>query len=158
MTWFKTLRGPRSAAAISWIAVVAWAAFIFAASAHTGSDFRDQTDWLGQLKAQLDAWLAAAAIPGLTESSSLGHFTEYTVLGALLANALRHHLPLGRACLAAIVLASCYGVTDELHQLFVPDRCCDPADWVVDTLGAALGAGLAGGAFARKTDGRGQGN
>lgn len=44
--------------------------------------------------------------------------------------------------LAALALASLYGVSDEVHQLFVPGRMCDPADWVTDTLGAALGACL----------------
>ncbi len=30
-------------------------------------------------------------------------------------------------------------MTDELHQLFVAGRHCDPVDWLVDTLGAAVG-------------------
>jgi VanZ family protein len=38
------------------------------------------------------------------------------------------------------VVASLYGVTDELHQAFVPNRSCDLRDWVADTLGGALGA------------------
>lgn len=40
----------------------------------------------------------------------------------------------------AVAAASLYGVTDEIHQLFVPGRFCDPADWLVDTLGALTGA------------------
>jgi VanZ family protein len=38
------------------------------------------------------------------------------------------------------VLASAYGITDELHQAFVPLRMPDPMDWLVDTVGAAVGA------------------
>ncbi|MCQ5071798.1 VanZ family protein [Adlercreutzia sp. DFI.6.23] len=34
-------------------------------------------------------------------------------------------------------------MTDEFHQSFVPGRMCDPADWLTDTRGAALGAGTA---------------
>lgn len=45
--------------------------------------------------------------------------------------------------LAAVAIASLYGVTDEFHQSFVPDRACDPVDWLVDTAGAALGAVIA---------------
>ena len=75
--------------------------------------------------------------------SSIAHFCEYTVFGALLANALRCHMPLGRACVLAIVCGSLYGVTDEFHQLFVPGRMCDPLDWLVDTAGSGLGSGLA---------------
>ena len=40
-------------------------------------------------------------------------------------------------------LVMAYGITDELHQAFVPGRLCDPADWLTDTLGASLGATLA---------------
>lgn len=132
--------GLAPATVISWIAVAAWAVFIFMASAHTGSDFQNATDWLGQLKQQLDAWLTQADIPGFTESSSIGHFAEYLILGALLANALGRHGSPAFAWLAAVAVASLYGITDELHQLFVPGRFCDPADWMVDTVGAALGA------------------
>lgn len=39
-----------------------------------------------------------------------------------------------------VVFASLYGVTDEVHQIFVPGRFCDPLDWLVDTAGALLGA------------------
>lgn len=74
--------------------------------------------------------------------SPIGHFAEFFLLGLALANALRLHLPLGRAAALAVALASAYGVTDELHQIFVPGRTCDPLDWLVDTIAAALAAAL----------------
>ncbi len=40
----------------------------------------------------------------------------------------------------AIFLGSLYGLADELHQYFVPNRYADPIDWVADTLGSAVGA------------------
>lgn len=42
-------------------------------------------------------------------------------------------------CLA-VAIASLYGITDEIHQIFVPGRFCDPLDWMTDTAGALLGA------------------
>ena len=42
------------------------------------------------------------------------------------------------AALAAVAIASVYGVTDELHQYFVPGRSSDVHDWVADTSGAGL--------------------
>ena len=39
-----------------------------------------------------------------------------------------------------IFLGSLYGLADELHQYFVPNRYADPVDWVADTLGSAIGA------------------
>jgi VanZ family protein len=35
-------------------------------------------------------------------------------------------------------LASAYGLIDEIHQYFVPGRDCNAADWLFDTLGAAV--------------------
>lgn len=42
----------------------------------------------------------------------------------------------------AVLLASLYGMTDELHQAFVPGRSADVADWLADTLGAVLAVTL----------------
>ena len=69
------------------------------------------------------------------------------------STALRCHMPLRRACLIAIACASLYGVSDEVHQLFVPERMCDPVDWMVDTAGSALGSGITY-AVLRKRDAR----
>lgn len=41
----------------------------------------------------------------------------------------------------AIIVAA-YGISDEVHQSFVPGRDCNVWDWVADTIGAILGAGL----------------
>jgi VanZ family protein len=43
----------------------------------------------------------------------------------------------------AWLIASVYGVTDEIHQSFVPERMADVRDVVADTVGAALGLGAA---------------
>ncbi len=130
---------------LSWAAVVLWAAFIFFMSAHTGADLDEGTDFAAQVK----RWLTALAAPvfgeGVDVVSPAAHFTEYAVFGALLFAALVQTRPQHRrvALVAvAVAIASVYGVTDELHQSFVPDRACDPADWLVDTLGATLGAFL----------------
>ena len=48
-----------------------------------------------------------------------------------------------RAMLWAVVAASIYGVTDEVHQLFVPLRDSSWQDWFADTIGAAIGAAAA---------------
>ena len=78
------------------------------------------------------------------------HFTEYFVLGLLLYMAisinfgstldmldadlrfgkilrLRYFLP--------VVIVFGYAGTDELHQYFVPDRCCSFRDVLIDTTG-----------------------
>lgn len=37
-----------------------------------------------------------------------------------------------------VTLASLYGVSDEVHQFFVPGRSADVTDWLADTLGALV--------------------
>ena len=102
-----------------WAPVVAWAGVIFLMSSVPGS-----------------------SLPGRLPSE-VGHLGEYFVLGILLFLALRVDLPAGRALVIAIVIASAYGVTDEFHQRFVVLRTPDVYDWVLDTLGALAGTGLA---------------
>ena len=44
----------------------------------------------------------------------------------------------------AIPVAICflYGLSDEIHQLFVENRMFDPADLAADVMGAAVATGL----------------
>ena len=59
----------------------------------------------------------------------------YAVLGGLL------RLATGRTG-AAVAWAGAYGVSDEVHQAFVPGRSPDPLDWLADAFGAWVGAAL----------------
>ncbi|WP_080801107.1 VanZ family protein [Arabiibacter massiliensis] len=133
----------RRTVAASWALVALWAVFIFFMSSNTDTGLNEGLGFFSGIYQAMKDVQAQLLGPDVDVLSSIAHFCEYTVFGALLANALRRHMPLGRACLAAIACASLYGVTDEFHQLFVPGRMCDPADWLVDTLGASLGSGLA---------------
>lgn len=128
----------------AWGLVAAWCAFIFFASAHTGTDLDAGDDLLSRIRLALDAWQTATFGPDVDVISNAAHFLEYLVLGVLLFIALSRHLERRRTVLiVAIALASAYGATDEFHQLFVEGRFCDPVDWITDTAGAALGAILA---------------
>jgi len=72
------------------------------------------------------------------------HLMEYAGLGALCYRAFRYAAGAwgGRYSLPlAVLAASLYGVTDEVHQAFVPFREASGADWMADTVGAMLGAG-----------------
>lgn len=129
-----------------WCAVALWAAFIFFMSAHSGDDLSTGDDLIARVKQWLAAATAALFGPGVDVVSPAAHFAEYAVFGALLFGALQQSFPDRRSwrlAAVAVVIASLYGATDELHQYFVPDRACDPLDWLVDTCGSALGALLA---------------
>ncbi|MCA9424620.1 MAG: VanZ family protein, partial [Candidatus Omnitrophica bacterium] len=40
--------------------------------------------------------------------------------------------------LIAIALSALYGISDEFHQSFVPERTSDIFDWFADLVGASL--------------------
>lgn len=40
----------------------------------------------------------------------------------------------------AVVLVSCFGASDEIHQYFTPGRSCTVSDWLADTSGASAAA------------------
>ena len=67
------------------------------------------------------------------------HFCEYFGLGFLLPLAI----PGGatrRRFLLAFFLAAAYGISDEIHQSFVPGRDASVWDWLADAAGAWTGA------------------
>jgi VanZ family protein len=109
----------RARRVIALIAAILWAALIFFLSATPGSAFPSHPNAL----------------------NVVAHFGEYLLLAALLALAIdAPRRPLWQTALIAVLLASLYGASDELHQLFVAGRSADPVDWVVDTAGALVGA------------------
>jgi VanZ family protein len=110
--------GRRTGTLLLWTAVLAWAGVIFTLSAQPGS-----------------------RLPG--GWSVQGHFGVYAVLGVLLWLALGGRSAGVRGIVLAIVIASAYGITDEFHQSFVPQRTPDVFDWATDTVGAAVGVMLA---------------
>lgn len=86
-------------------------------------------------------------LPALTTrfSDKLLHAVEYGGLAGLLAVGLARLRPgrVVRAALLAMALAAAYGLTDELHQAFVPGRDASLLDWAFDALGAVVGGILA---------------
>lgn len=86
--------------------------------------------------------LPASELPqiGFPGVDKLEHGLAYAALGAAVARALGGPPSwLGRWGLAA-ALAIGYGVSDEVHQLFVPGRRFDVADLLADAVGATIGA------------------
>ena len=126
---------------LSWTAVAIIAIFIFWMSSKDGTTVNEGSGIFSAIKAWLSS-VAQSAFGHPVDVSPVGHFCEYLALGMALANALRHHIPTKRAAVLAMILASAYGISDEIHQLFVPQRSCDPADWAVDTIAAIIGSAL----------------
>ncbi len=69
------------------------------------------------------------------------HGFEYGILSYLVARAFRRTAPgWSPLCIAvwAVLLSSLYGVSDEVHQAFVPTRTADPLDALADAAGAVV--------------------
>lgn len=141
----------------SWVAVIVVAVFIFYMSAKTAQTLDDNSGIISLIKQALAA-LAAQIFGHEVDISPIGHFCEFFLLGVTLCNALRFSISPQTSFIVATVLASAYGISDEIHQIFVPTRSCDPLDWVVDTVTALLGALLVRGimrAVQKRRAGRG---
>ena len=70
----------------------------------------------------------------------LVHIVEYGVLSLLYAFALLNTTSLNYKQIfwTSVLLTVAYGITDELHQCFVPQRTCKLSDVLGDLLGALL--------------------
>ncbi len=88
-------------------------------------------------------------IPPWPHFDKVLHLCVYGILGALICRALNTIGPLNanrwRLLVCAVVLTTLYGLSDEWHQSFVPDREASAADLLADFVGALIGstAGLA---------------
>ena len=111
---------------------LAWAGFIFFLSGRPSSAYEGAMD-------------AAPPVPGL---SYLVHGLLYLVLAALLLRWLlsserRWFAPTRAAAAAFVVAAACaYGISDELHQTFVPGRTFQVLDLLVDAGGATAAVAI----------------
>lgn len=83
---------------------------------------------------------AGAGGPGTT--SQLAHVIEYGVLSFLAIRCARAWFPRRRLVLllaASWLFAVAYGISDEIHQSFVPRREASVDDVLLDAVGAVLG-------------------
>ncbi|MCB9475421.1 MAG: VanZ family protein [Deltaproteobacteria bacterium] len=86
----------------------------------------------------------ASSIPRLdlgpnAPSDKVLHLIAYAVFGGFIVFALVGHRrfdSFARRVAFAAILATLYGVTDEVHQSFVPGRFPDAADALADAVGA----------------------
>lgn len=80
--------------------------------------------------------------PDWPGSDKLLHAAAYAVLGALFFRAYRTSNPKGlvrNAVRISILFAACYGISDEVHQYFVPARNADWLDAIADMAGSVAG-------------------
>ncbi|MDX2501310.1 MAG: VanZ family protein [Deltaproteobacteria bacterium] len=84
-------------------------------------------------------------IPTFEFSDKVLHFLAYAVMGVLFYRAyqtlsFKNNIQL--LMLLSMISASLYGISDEIHQSFVPDRDGSLMDVMADVLGAVCGVYL----------------
>lgn len=132
-----------------WIAVILWMAVIFAFSAQDSDASSDTSDPLvdsvmegffgsGHGLSEFDIERLRSVLTFLVRKS--GHFIEYAILGVLLCCAVsRYRIGIIKSAAISFSASSLYGVTDEIHQLFVSGRACRLFDVFVDSAGSLAG-------------------
>ena len=87
--------------------------------------------------------ISGAQIPGvpLPSADKIAHLGVYGIFGILCFRGLRATTNLSPRglILAGSMIAFGYGVSDEVHQIFVPGRSSEVGDLLADVVGGALG-------------------
>lgn len=116
---------------VYWILVLVWCGMIYhvtsspaATSSNTSSIIKKETKASPKSVHKMDFILRKSA-----------HVTLFGVLALLLLFALGSQKG---APLLAWFLASLYGATDEIHQIYVPDRTPSITDVGIDSIGALI--------------------
>lgn len=116
IAWRKLLR---------FIPAVIWMAVIFMLSSRTGDEVNSMLPLFQKL------------FPGMTDFN-WGHFVTYFLLAAAFDYGFGARSESIGMKVVIILLCGAYGVTDEIHQLFVGGRMMDITDVRNDMIGAIL--------------------
>lgn len=106
----------------AWAPAFAWAALIFGLSSIPGTRIPDV---------------------GFSFADKVAHLVVYAGLGALCFRGLRHgggRLGPAAAVGVAVMLTLVFGISDEAHQMFVPNRSTEVLDLAADVVGGLAGA------------------
>ncbi|MBW2412106.1 MAG: VanZ family protein [Deltaproteobacteria bacterium] len=103
-----------------WLPLIAYCIFIYVQSSHPPQE----------------------ELPSFRFMDKMLHVAAYAVLAILFYRAyqtlpIRHNLRL--LLLLSILSASLYGISDEIHQYYVPFREADIFDGIADIIGAIIG-------------------
>ena len=87
--------------------------------------------------------MTSPPVPGGADKPwhALGYFTLTLAVVRAFAGGLPRRITL-RTAVISVCLVVLYGVSDELHQAFVPGRTTAIDDLLADTVGALVGASL----------------
>lgn len=114
-------RGPAGGRLGAWVPAALWGTGIFVASSFPGTAYPDAPFYA---------------------ADKVVHVFFYFVLGFLCTRAWIYSAAVtpARAAVVGMIMATLFGVSDEVHQLFVAGRTGTLSDGVADAVGAIAGA------------------
>lgn len=140
-----------------WCLVAVCMGIIFAFSAENAADSAEKSNGilafiLRLFDGRLDSYSPEKQAAILEKYSfyirKTAHFSIYTLLGFLTANAFAYQKHLygfpskKKVVVFSVAIGALYAVTDELHQYFVPGRSCSLRDMLIDSAGVTAGVFL----------------
>ncbi len=119
---------------VSWVLVIICMGIIFFLSAQNGEE---SSDLSGSFVMALLNGLGIVIDEGILRS--IAHCLEFMGLSVLIFNAVYVTWFLKLTPIIAFLGTVLYAITDEIHQIFVPERAFQISDILVDSTGALIG-------------------
>lgn len=110
---------------LRWGPVIVWMGIIFYLSHQPATSLEKMLPYFNRL------------FPSM-QSFNWGHFLAYFILGLCMLLALGSKFNHWKGKIVVVIVCTLYGITDEVHQLYVEGRHFDVADIRNDAIGAAL--------------------
>lgn len=132
------------------ILVIIWMLVIFNFSSQNGTKSTKTSDVVTSMVVNVTTSVANKDIPReevkkkVEDSTFLvrktAHFTEYLILGILVLQLLSDYTKINkRMLIVSLIICYLYAVSDEVHQIFIPDRTAKVLDTFIDGAGSLVG-------------------
>lgn len=132
------------------ILVIIWMLVIFNFSSQNGTKSTKTSDVVTSMVVNVTTSVTNKDIPReeikkkVEDSTFLvrktAHFTEYLILGILVLQLLSDYTKINkRMLIVSLIICYLYAVSDEVHQIFIPDRAAKVLDTFIDGAGSLVG-------------------
>jgi VanZ family protein len=86
----------------------------------------------------LSSFPSPMKVPSFFLADKLAHVLEFGLLASLIYVALKKSGVSSHPIFISFLIAFLYGISDEIHQYFVPGRVADPLDAVANAVGSVV--------------------
>ena len=118
---------------INIILLITWMIIIFLMSSFPGNESSEQSNFIVNIIIKLFNISNLELLGYIVRK--LAHISEFFILGLLFINLMKLY---NKRLYLGIIFSYIYAITDELHQLFIPDRSCQITDTLIDLIGIVI--------------------